>query len=142
MELIRPRAADHVEDQPASRRLRRTVSLKEVVLLIRVRIDVERRARARAVHVRHVHAVDVVATLGARAMHRDARLLERLRSANVDFADDDARNGARNGPDVHAIRQRLQHFVGQHRLTHCGSRIEQGGFTGYHDAFLELTNRQ
>ncbi len=116
VQLIRAGLGHHVEDEAAARRLGRIVPRQEIAFGKRVRIEIHRGAVSLAVEARHVHAVDVIAALVVGASHRDTRLQERFRSAHVDFADDDARNHPRDRPDVHAVGQRLEHFLREHRL--------------------------
>ena len=142
VELIRPGAADHVEHEPAGRGFGRRVARAEIRLLERVGIEIERRDAAAALRARHVHPVDVVPVLVARSMNRDTGLLERFGAADVDLARHDARNDARDRPDVDAVGQRLENLLAQHGLLQRRGGIEQRRLARDDDAFLELPDGQ
>ena len=138
VEPIRSGSRDHVEEEAALRGNRSAAAARLVVgLLERVRVEIQHRARTVPVQIRDVHAVDEESVLVVAAVDRRGGLQEGFRSADVDLAQDDARDYARDRPHVDAIRQAVQHLSRQHCLLQRGGRIEQRRFAGDRDAFLQ-----
>ena len=138
VQLIGAGARHHVEEQTALLGDRRAAAARLIVrFLERVRIEIHHGARAVPVEIRDVHAVDQESVLVIAAVDGGRGLQERFRSADVHLAQHDARDHARDGPHVDAIRQAVQHLSRQHCLLQRGGRIEQRRFAGDRDAFLQ-----
>src|SRR5205823_5723777 len=99
-----------------------------------------RRAAAAAGPV-HRRAVDVVAdVVGARAVRREAALLERLRAADVVRRHLHAGDDLGDRPRVAARRNAFEDFLVHHRLLQVRPRVDRGRFAGDGDRLVEVTD--
>src|SRR5581483_4094435 len=93
------------------------------------------RDRRGTVEAGDVQTVDQVLVLAGGAVKRGRRLQEAFRASDVDFAQRDAGQHLGDGPDVGAVRQRLERVARDDRLPQGRRRVEEWRFTADGDAF-------
>ena len=142
MKLIRSRPCNHVDYESAAGGVCSCVPELIVCLLERKRIGIEGRRGSDSIALADIHAVDQVGAVVGAAVQREIGVREGFGPADVDLVSDDARNGAGDGPQVDAIGQRLQRFVGHDGLLQRGCRVEQRRLSGHRDALFKGADRQ